>query len=534
MLGRYRLVSAIAQGGMGVIYLARQEGDAGFMRPAVIKRLRPDMGGDMAMVELFMREARILSHLQHPAIVGVLDFAVEAGCHVMALEYVAGYHVGLWARYLRKRKKAFDASLVMHIVSKVLDALDYVHSRTDDNGQPMGIVHRDVTPSNVLVDREGNVKLLDFGIARSEDEATKDASERSIKGKFSYISPEALDGAPPTAQGDIYSCGVMIHALIWGRNYFLASTPAETLRRVLDGGLPALSERFQVPAGLDAVIAKATAADPARRYATAREMLDALRGLQERDGHDLSDRLRRAAQLLYREDALPAGLSLPTLEERDALWKSFVAEPEPVAEQAPAPAPVSEAPPPASQRAWIVTVSLLVLALLAVGGGAAYFFGRRERATPTIIVEQRSLAGETREVPQGAPGVTPLNMNVTNTTAANMSAAAANMENMEAQPAVSMGMGMGGASPEQRLARSFARSVPALRRCFVDHGETAATSISVRLRVGTSGRVENATVTPRSLAGGLMGCLTQVSEGIRFEPQSDVVTFQVPVTIRQR
>lgn len=532
MLGRYRLVSAIAQGGMGVIYLARQEGDAGFMRPAVIKRLRPDMGGDMAMVELFMREARILSHLQHPAIVGVLDFAVEAGCHVMALEYVAGYHVGLWARYLRKRKKAFDASLVMHIVSKVLDALDYVHSRTDDNGQPMGIVHRDVTPSNVLVDREGNVKLLDFGIARSEDEATKDASERSIKGKFSYISPEALDGAPPTAQGDIYSCGVMIHALIWGRNYFLASTPAETLRRVLDGGLPALSERFQVPAGLDAVIAKATAADPAQRYATAREMLDALRALQERDGHDLSDRLRRAAQLLYSEDALPAGLTLPTLEERDALWKNFVAEPEPAIETPSVPGPVSEQPPPANnQRAWIVTVSLLVLALLAVGGGAAYFFGRRERATPTIIVEQRSLADDLGEASQDPPGVTPVNMSSANTTPVNMNVS---MESMQAQPEASMGMGMAGGSPEQRLARSFARSVPALRRCFVDHGETAATSISVRLRVGTSGRVENATVTPRSLAGGLMSCLTQVSEGIRFEPQSDVVTFQVPVTIRQR
>ncbi|MFK8001730.1 MAG: serine/threonine protein kinase [Polyangiales bacterium] len=535
VLGRYRLVSAIAQGGMGVIYLARQEGDAGFMRPAVIKRLRPDMGGDMAMVELFMREARILSHLQHPAIVGVLDFAVEAGCHVMALEYVAGYHVGLWARYLRKRKKAFDASLVMHIVSKVLDALDYVHSRTDDNGEPMGIVHRDVTPSNVLVDREGNVKLLDFGIARSEDEATKDASERSIKGKFSYISPEALDGAPPTAQGDIYSCGVMIHALIWGRNYFLASTPAETLRRVLDGGLPALSERFQVPAGLDAVIAKATAADPAERYATAREMLDALRGLQEREGHDLSDRLRRAAQLLYSEDALPAGLGLATLEERDALWKNFVAapvaEPGPLSNPAPAPVPdMASRPPPAHQRAWIVTVTLLVLALLAVGGGAAYFFGQRERATPTIIVEQRSLADDSNQAAQDSPGVTAVNMAPAEPTPADMSESPASME---PQAEVSM-MGMGGTSPEQRLARSFARSVPALRRCFVDHGETTASSISVRLRVGTSGRVERATVTPRTLGTGLMGCLTQVSEGIRFEPQSDVVTFQVPVTIRQR
>ncbi|MFT5359344.1 MAG: serine/threonine protein kinase, partial [Polyangiales bacterium] len=312
---------------MGVIYLARQEGDAGFMRPAVIKRLRPDIGGDMAMVELFMREARILSLLQHPAIVGVLDFAVEAGCHVMALEYVPGYHVGLWARYLHKREKAFDAYLVMHIVGKVLDALEYVHGRRDDKGAPMGIVHRDVTPSNVLVDREGNVKLLDFGIARSEDEATKDASERSIKGKFSYISPETLDGAPPTAQGDIYSCGVMIHALILGRNYFLAATPAETLRRVLDGHLPTLSDRFHgIPPGLDAVIAKATAYDPLDRYGSAREMLEALRGLQERDDHELSDRLRRAAQLLYAEDGLPAGLGLPTLEERDATWKNFVAE----------------------------------------------------------------------------------------------------------------------------------------------------------------------------------------------------------------
>lgn len=512
---------------MGVIYLARQEGDAGFMRPAVIKRLRPDMGGDMAMVQLFMREARILSHLQHPAIVGVLDFAVEAGCHVMALEYVPGYHVGQWSRYLRQRKKAFDASLVLYIASKVLEALDYVHSRTDDKGNLMGIVHRDVTPSNVLVDREGNVKLLDFGIARSEDEATKDASERSIKGKFSYISPEALDGAPPTAQGDIYSCGVMIHALIWGRNYFLAATPAETLRRVLDGGLPTLSDRFRdVPKGLDAVIAKATAADPGDRFSSAREMLDELRALQERDDHDLADRLRRTAQRLYGDDALPAGLALPTLEERDAMWKTFVAEPEPV--PVPASNPHASNPPASNQRAWIATVSVLVVALLVVGGGAAFFFGRREQAAPTIIVERRSLTEEP-EASSDSPRVTPVmptNMTATMETMETTETT----ETMEAQPE----SGMRGSTPEQRLARSFAQSVPALRRCFVDHEETSESSIRVRLRVGTSGRVENATVTPQSLEAGLMRCLTQVIGEVRFEPQSEVVTFQVPVTIRQR
>lgn len=519
VLGRYRLVSPLAQGGMGVIYLARQEGDAGFMRPAVIKRLRPDIGGDMAMVELFMREARILSHLQHPAIVGVLDFAVEAGCHVMALEYVAGYHVGLWARYLRMRKKAFDAYLVMHVVAKVLDALEYVHGRTDDKGDPMGIVHRDVTPSNVLIDREGNVKLLDFGIARSEDEATKDASERSIKGKFSYISPETLDGALPTAQGDIYSCGVMLHALIWGKNYFLAATPAETLRRVLDGELPTLSDRFRgVPPGLDVVIAKATARSPVDRYGNAREMIEALRALQNKDEHVLADRLRRAAQVLYSEEALPAGLALPTLEERDTTWKTFVADTVP---------PPDAGQTGGSNRAWIMAVTTLVLALLVVGGGAAYFFGRADRPAPTIIVEQRSLSDETGDGSGGTAEATPVNMN----TAMNP------VEPDDTEMVAEMGMspmGMRTVSPEQRLARSFARSVPALRRCFEAQGETSASSISVRLRVGTSGRVERATITPRTLGSTLTSCLTRVSESARFEPQSQAVTFQVPVTIRQR
>src|SRR5690606_4007917 len=176
VMGRYRIVRRLAVGGMGVVYLARIEGAKGFVRPAVIKQMLPELVGDEELVGLFVREARILSELRHPGIVSVLDFAVEDDAPLMALEYVHGYHAGNWLKYLRRKREPFDPSLALHVVIKVLDALSYVHTRTDERGRSLGIVHRDVSPSNVLIDVDGRVRLLDFGVARvgSEDVTASD------------------------------------------------------------------------------------------------------------------------------------------------------------------------------------------------------------------------------------------------------------------------------------------------------------------------------------------------------------------------
>src|SRR5947209_14846010 len=172
VLGRYRIVRMLAQGGMGVIYLARSEGAAGFVRPIVVKRILSDLISDESIVNHFKREARIMSNLRHPGIVSVIDFGQEARSYLMVLDYVHGFHAGRWQKFVRTTRGPFPAELAVQIVLAVLDALHYAHTLADADGRVLGIVHRDVSPSNVLLEVDGHVKLADFGIARMQTEST--------------------------------------------------------------------------------------------------------------------------------------------------------------------------------------------------------------------------------------------------------------------------------------------------------------------------------------------------------------------------
>src|SRR5262245_24696603 len=208
VLGRYRVVSPLARGGMGIVFLARTEGAAGFSRPVVIKRVVPDLAGDEAAAQSFAREARILSNLQHPNIVNVIDFDEEDGAYVMVLEYVHGYNVGQWQRYLLDTGRKMPIDYAIYITTRVLDALHYAHTFTRADGTPMQIVHRDVSPGNILLDTQGNVKLLDFGIARANEGGEYKTRDGYFKGKLTYAAPEIYEGTAASPQSDVYSAGV--------------------------------------------------------------------------------------------------------------------------------------------------------------------------------------------------------------------------------------------------------------------------------------------------------------------------------------
>jgi serine/threonine-protein kinase len=224
VLGRYRIVARLAAGGMGVVYLARAEGAAGFAKPVVVKRVLPSLHGSEQMARLFIREAKILANLQHPNIVSVIDFGEEDGAYIMVLDYVRAYDLGVWAHYLRGQREGRDrlpVECVIHVLIKVLDALEYAHTLALPDGTSLDIIHADISPSNVLVDTDGQVKLLDFGIARMRGEVTKSTDSASIRGKFSYLPVEALDGSAPQVTTDVYACGVTLYELLAGQNPFL-------------------------------------------------------------------------------------------------------------------------------------------------------------------------------------------------------------------------------------------------------------------------------------------------------------------------
>ena len=323
VLGRYRVVRAIGRGGMGVIYLARSEGAAGFVKPFVIKQAAPEISGDTMIAQL-AREARIMSNLRHPGIVSVIDFAAEGGSHLLVLDYVQGYNLGQWRKFVQHSGRDFPAELAIHVVERVLDALDYAHRLTRSDGEPLANVHRDVSPGNVLLDVEGHVKLADFGVARMSTDHTEASDDKMIKGKISYMAPELFEHVSPTPSSDVYACAVMLHELLVGRNEFKADNVPQTAIRVMQHVPSFVSAmRSDVSAELDGVLQRALAKSPGERFANARELADALNRLRtvspEQAGRQLAIAVREDFNDPHMAEFL--GVDDPTTLER--AWRDL-------------------------------------------------------------------------------------------------------------------------------------------------------------------------------------------------------------------
>jgi serine/threonine protein kinase len=327
LLGRYRIVRELAKGGMGVVYLARAEGAVGFVKPVVIKLVLPEHAEDERFVGMFAREARILAQLRHPSVVDVLEFGEENESFVLVLEYVRGHHLGQWMRYLTIKGRSAPSEILIQIVIDVLDALHHAHNQRHPDGSPMQIVHRDVSPSNILLDEDGRGRLLDFGVARMRGGAHDYKTQvKGFMGKLPYTAPEIFAGNEATPQSDLYACAVVLHEVLFGRNVFRTESQAATLHTVMTHVPEALEPIRQVPAGLDAVIAKALAKNPVERFISARELASALRRLQREQESDIRGRL--ATQL--KEDfsrEMAALLKIESLAERDDAWRRLSLRP---------------------------------------------------------------------------------------------------------------------------------------------------------------------------------------------------------------
>jgi serine/threonine-protein kinase len=254
--GNYELLEKIAVGGMAEIFLARASHGRGVTRQIVIKRIHPALSADKNFVGMFIDEARLGVTMMHGNIVPVFDFGCVDGYYYLAMEYVDGQDLSSLMGRARVVGIHWPEEYAALIVMEVLEGLDYAHRKRDDQGRPIELVHRDVSPSNILVSRDGQVKLLDFGIARS---LASEYETRTgiIKGKPGYMSPEQARGAVVDARADIWSCGAVLHELLTGK-------------KVKDGREPINDKP------LDSVLEKALATDPAHRYSTARDFQESL------------------------------------------------------------------------------------------------------------------------------------------------------------------------------------------------------------------------------------------------------------------
>jgi serine/threonine-protein kinase len=283
-LGRYEVVKHLARGGMADLCIARATGVAGFERHVVIKYLRPEESEDATFVQMFLTEARLSGALHHHNIVQVHDIGEEAGRYFFAMEYVHGEDLRQILAKLASRAEKPPVDQIVAIVSAVAAALQCAHEQRGSDRQPLGIVHRDISPANILVGYDGNVKVVDFGIAKAAIRKI-DTGVGMLKGKVPYMSPEQCTGKPIDRRSDLFSLGIVLYELCTVRRLFKGENEFHVMSAVVAGDIPAPTKlRPDLPKPLEAIVMKALARDPIHRFQTADELRLALETFAEQTG----------------------------------------------------------------------------------------------------------------------------------------------------------------------------------------------------------------------------------------------------------
>ena len=276
-IGRYRLVAEIARGGMGHIYLAQASGPAGFQKFVVVKELKPELVSDDKFREMFLDEARLAARLNHRNIVQTNEVSNEDERYFMVMEHLDGR--SLYAINNRLKGDALPLAIKLRVVAEILAGLHYAHELKDYDGTPLGIVHRDVSSQNALVTYDGEVKLIDFGVAKAESN-TLETQAGMMKGRVVYMAPEHVaNSAGVDRRADIFSAGVLLRELVTGKRVWDAMSEIEVMKRLISKEIPALPKdhpAFTAAPALHDVIAQAMAPLPADRYETAAQMRAAL------------------------------------------------------------------------------------------------------------------------------------------------------------------------------------------------------------------------------------------------------------------
>lgn len=310
LLGRYALYDELASGGMATVHLGRLLGPVGFARTVAIKRLHPQHAKDPEFVAMFLDEARLAARIRHPNVVATLDVVATAGEVFLVMEYIAGESMAALLGASFRAKRRVPVRYAVHVVAGALQGLHAAHEATNDKGESLHIVHRDVSPHNILVGSDGVPRVLDFGVAKAAGRL-QTTDEGRIKGKLSYMAPEQLSSQAVSARTDIFAASVVLWEALAGRRLFPGADPAEIVGKVLNAVIEPPSRTVpDVPQALDDIVLKGLSRDPEQRFATALEMaeaLDAAMGLvSPRDvgawvktcaGERLSERSLRIAEI---------------------------------------------------------------------------------------------------------------------------------------------------------------------------------------------------------------------------------------------
>ncbi|MBA2539817.1 MAG: serine/threonine protein kinase [Deltaproteobacteria bacterium] len=275
-VGRYEVITHLATGGMAQIYLARQSGLGSFERHVVLKTILRERASDQRFVTMFLDEAKLAATLNHQNVAQVYEVDQADGAYFMAMEYVHGENARAILETTLRRGWTIPLELAVMIISGAAAGLHHAHERRGKNGQPLNIVHRDVSPANIMVGCDGSVKVLDFGIAKAEERATKTVGG-TIKGKYGYMSPEQCKGKQIDRRSDIFALGICLYELTTLRRAFKGNDDFETMKRIVSGDmvLPSIAVPGY-PRELEAIVLTALAGDPNARFQSGQELIEAL------------------------------------------------------------------------------------------------------------------------------------------------------------------------------------------------------------------------------------------------------------------
>jgi serine/threonine-protein kinase len=317
---------------MAEVYVAEAESMAGFKKKVAIKRILPDLVKDEKFVRMFLDEARLSLHLNHANIVSVFDIGKSSSTYFIVMEFVEGTNLKTILQDLHRRRTTLPVHMAVWVLNEILKGLEYAHTlRDNETGRSLGIVHRDISPPNILISWNGEVKLVDFGLAKASTQL-ESTDPGVVKGKFSYLAPEAAQGLEVDARADIFAVGILAYEMLTGKRLFLGESDYKTVEMVRRAEVPSISaQNPEVTPELERIILRALARDPAERYQLASECADDLlaflfsRSLKV-SARDLSEAigdLKQAAPSLEESTAQGGNLILRLIDDEFAEIRSL-------------------------------------------------------------------------------------------------------------------------------------------------------------------------------------------------------------------
>lgn len=322
--GRYVLIQKIALGGTAEIFRAKLLGIEGFEKEVVIKRILPPWSANPQFISMLIDEAKILVKLQHDKIVQVFELGREDDLYYISMEYVRGWDLRHIFKHAKEDSKTFHLSECLYILTEILTGLDYIHKQTDKHGRNLEIVHRDISPQNILISTEGKVKITDFGIAHARSRSFETATG-VIKGKFSYMSPEQARGENLNLKTDLFACGILLYEMLCGQKLFQGKKDLELLDEVRNFKAADTLKNTLVPKPLWNILHRALAEETQHRYSSAQEFLQDIQSAAQQLGESKGEAVfLKRLQKLPPPDSENAKLPFKTIQNVEAHTQAIV------------------------------------------------------------------------------------------------------------------------------------------------------------------------------------------------------------------